>query len=75
MTKEITNKFNNETFKIGGYIVVLTRINNDINGNPRFEASITNIEKLITRFYRFTGHFMGLRDEAQYILNYSMEAL
>jgi hypothetical protein len=55
------------------YVVILERINNDINGNPRYKAIITfndfqECEK-VAYVYTFTGHYCGEKGEAEYILN------
>ena len=63
------------------YIVTLTRIHNDVNGNPRFEAVITNHDVMLSDGYanayryRFTGHYMAERQEAEWILARHMEGV
>ena len=61
------------------YAVTLTTIQNDVNGNPRYEASVTNLSTLANcgsagAFrYRFTGHYFGEVREAEFILDRHLE--
>ena len=68
------------TTGIDAYAVTLTRIRNDVNGNPRFQADITNLDDLannrnaMTARYTFTGHYMSEYDEAREIVRRHREA-
>ena len=61
------------TFQInteaGNYFVSLERIKNTVNGCPRFQATIIDLNSycLATYQYTFTGHYMSEHDEAQWI--------
>jgi len=79
MTKRL---FNSDTYKVntdrGDYAVVLERLKNDVNGNPRFEAYIVVLEVFgehvspeyyFTAHYRFSGHYMNAQDEAKWIVH------
>lgn len=71
MTKQLTNS---TAYHIKGYIVTLTHIRNDANGNPRFQADIAHLGDLNARHqssvarYTFTGHYASDADEAKWIL-------
>ena len=59
------------------YCVVLFGIGNDVNGNRRYEAFVSNVTAISENnrvggasHYRFTGHCMGPQDEAQWILDH-----
>lgn len=58
------------------YCVELLRLENNYYGNPRFEAhiiSINSIEKYddyVAWVYRFTGHYYGNKEEAEFIAAY-----
>lgn len=74
MTKRFDNK---NTYLVERderkYAVTLSRIKNDVNGNPRFEALITDLEDLASGYsttytYRFSGHHMSNKNEAMWIL-------
>lgn len=75
MTKRFDNKNTYLVERDGRkYAVTLSRVNNDVNGNPRFEALITDIEALASGYsttytYRFGGHYMGNEDEAAWIVD------
>lgn len=62
------------------YAVTLTTIHNDINGNPRYEASVTNLSDLENYGYagafryRFTGHYFGEHKEAEFILDRHLDS-
>ena len=61
------------TFQIntttGNYLVTLERIKNTVNGCPRFQASIIDLNSscLATYQYTFQGPYMSENDEAQFI--------
>jgi hypothetical protein len=61
------------TFQInttsGNYLVTLERIKNTTSGNPRFEATIIDLNSYCFATYKYTfqGHFMSENDEAQWI--------
>ena len=52
------------------YHVLLTRIKNDVNGKPRYEAFITTSNDDAAYHYRFSGHYYGDAREADYIVGY-----
>ena len=68
MVKRLTNL---DVFDFNHYLVELERVHNDINGNPRFQATIidndTNGDRIAYR-YKFNGHFYSNRLEADWIL-------
>ena len=72
MIKRLTNI---ETHNFGNYSVVLERIKNDVNGNPRYKAIIIRQNEAITSspVYTFGGHFMSEREEAEWILERYLE--
>lgn len=74
MLKRLDNK---ESYRIEGekgvYIVTLERLKNDVNGNSRFHAEVTDISNfelpyLKTRCFNFSGHFSEWKEEAVYIV-------
>ena len=56
------------------HLVTLERLKNDVNGNPRYKAVISFLEDGITSLYNavytFSGHYMGAKDEALWIVEY-----
>lgn len=77
----MTRRLNNKTTylvrgDLGKYAVTMTRLNNDVNGNPRWEAEITKIDSLIswdatwTICYHFTGHYYNEQDEAGWVVRH-----
>lgn len=56
------------------YLVTLDRLPNTYYGNPRFEATIINIDiedvYIGSQVYRFEGHYMGDAQEAEWIVKY-----
>ena len=56
------------------YIVTMVRLENNYYGNPRWEATIINLDNIETFIYapvyRFTGHYMNEQHEAEWIVNY-----
>lgn len=76
----IKNIYDNASvFKFNNYIVYITRIKNNVYGNPRFEASIFNLDKIqyygaSACSYRFDGHFSNLEGEALFILKHHFES-
>lgn len=78
-----TRRLNNvNTFLIEHHnvreLVTLRRLNNDVNGHPRYEATLTyldsmslnNYSETSSRVYHFTGHYTGDKAEAEWIANY-----
>ena len=76
MTKQLSTQ---DAFNLGGsdgklYIVILTGIKNDVNGNRRYEATIVQHNDLWNRGksgafrYHFTGHMMTPQQEAEWAL-------
>ncbi len=71
MVKRLTNV---DVIEFSNYIVLLERIKNTSSGAPRYEATIiyNGPDRGMNRGghkYRFTGHYLGERQEAEYILN------
>lgn len=58
------------------YHVILDRLNNDRNGNPRFSAIITpdaprmDGNQQPAYVYHFSGHYYGNTEEARFIVEY-----
>lgn len=56
------------------WLVTLERLHNTYSGNPRFEATLINLDNddvYIGSFvYRFTGHYMDERGEAEWIVKH-----
>lgn len=59
------------------WLVELKRLQNTYCGNPRFEATLINLDKCDTYVggfvYRFTGHYMDEYDESKWIVNHHEE--
>lgn len=72
MTRRLTNI---TTYNFANYSVALERIKNDINGNPRYKAIIIRTNEAVTSsaVYTFSGHYMGERQEAEWILERYLE--
>ena len=54
------------------YIVTLSRVKNDVNGNPRFEAEIILLADnylSLAHVYRFAGHYQPEEEEAKWIVD------
>lgn len=59
------------------YMVTMTRLKNNVYGNPRYEANIIKYVKeynetpayIGTYVYRFDGHYMNEYDECHWIVN------
>lgn len=59
------------------YNVTMTRLKNNVYGNPRYEVNIINLMKdqstpifyTPTYVYRFDGHYMNEYDECHWIVN------
>lgn len=75
MTKRFDNK-NTYLVERNGrkYAVTLSRVNNDVNGNPLFEALITDLEAIASGYsttytYHFSGHYMDNQGEAEWIVD------
>ena len=76
--------YNTEIYKVenevGIFGVALERIKNNINGGPRYKATIFRLADYngynwIAYNYTFTGHYCGDRKEAEWILNYHLKQL
>lgn len=77
MTRRLNNK---TTYQIQGdlgkYAVTMERLNNTVDGNPRWAAQITRLADLInyeatwTICYTFTGHYYNEQDEAGWVVRY-----
>lgn len=66
---------NRVTYRINSkhhYLVTMQRLNNTYYGNPRYEATIINLDNediyIASFVYRFTGHYYGDIDEAKQIV-------
>ena len=76
MTKQLTNS---TAYLAYGYIVTLTHIRNDANGNPRFQADIAHLGDLNARHqssvarYTFTGHYASDAEAAMRILAHHLK--
>lgn len=76
MTKRLMNSYAYLVKRKGTYAVTLTRINNDVNGNPRYQADIIDLDFLTkantacSARYTFTGHHMSEQEEAEWIVDY-----
>lgn len=78
MTKQLTNS---TAYHIKGYIVTLTHIRNDADGNPRFQADIAHLGNLqyhhlssVSR-YTFGGRYRSDAEAAMWILAYHLKLL
>ena len=76
----ITQRDNRATYRIISnhhYLVTINRLKNDYYGNPRFEATIINLDVdnvYIGSFvYRFSGHHFNEYEEAKSIVKYHEE--
>ena len=77
MVRRLNNK---STYRVRGdlgtYAVTMERLNNDVNGNPRWGAQITRVDNLInydatwTICHTFTGHHYNEQDEAGWIVRH-----
>ena len=77
MTKRLDNT---TTYLVNGYAVTLTRLRNDINGNPRYQAELIPLDNL-TKYgsscairYTFTGHFLSEKGEAERVVEYHIQS-
>lgn len=74
MTKRQNNRTSYRVNSIYHYIVTLERLANTAYGNPRYEATIINIDNediyLCSYVYRFTGHYMDEISEAKWIVKH-----
>lgn len=56
------------------YLVTLVRLENNYYGNPRYEATVINLDNadsfIYSPVYRFTGHYFSEQDEAVWIVGY-----
>lgn len=64
------------------FCVTLGKLRNDVNGNLRYEATVTDVDDLVWPFngcrcqstkLRFTGHCMSERDEAEWAVDYLLK--
>ena len=76
MTKQLTSAsiYHIPTDR-GLYHVILERIKNDSNGNPRYSAFISTSTGDIAYHYNFCGHYCGDVIEAEWIVKYHLELL
>ena len=64
------------TFQVEGktsnYLVTLEPLKNTTYGNPRFKATIVDLENwaLCGWQYTFTGHYYGYDGEAEWVVNH-----
>lgn len=63
---------------IKDYVITIETLKNDINGAPRYKAFITHLEQtdflnLGAFTYTFTGHYLSIQKEAEFILEYHKE--
>lgn len=72
-----TRRDNKATYRVtttNHWLVILERLHNTYCGNPRFEATLINIDgesDYISSFvYRFTGHYMDEQSEAEWIVKH-----
>jgi len=72
MTKRKNNRTSYRVNSKYHYIVTLERLANTAYGNPRYEATIINIDYediyICSYVYRFTGHNMDEIGEANWIV-------
>lgn len=75
----MTKQHNTQTtYLLNNYLITIERINNDVNGNPRFKAIITSLKGLnndkhtLSYVYTFKGHYDAEEGEADFILNYHL---
>ena len=67
-------------YLVNGYVVVLEKLKNDRNGNPRYKAFITALEEVTaqkrtgayTHVYTFQGSYAGERPSAEQIVAYHL---
>lgn len=61
-------------YLIDYYLITIERLKNDVNGNLRYKAFISNLSGVEASkeafVYTFTGHCSGEKQEAEWILNY-----
>lgn len=77
MVKRLNNV---DVVEFAEYLIVLQHINNTASGAPRYEATIVynGKDKGMNRSgykYRFTGHYLSERQEAEYILGEYLKTL
>ena len=53
------------------HLVILEKLKNDVNGNPRYKAIIVFLDSdcLYNAVYTFKGHYCGDKGEAEFIVN------
>ena len=62
------------TFQVDGqlsnYLVTLKPLKNTYYGNPRFEATIIDLNNFNYSAwqYKFTGHYMGRQEECEWVV-------
>lgn len=56
----------------GNYLVSLEQIKNNKYGNPRFKATIVDLNNwcLCAWLYTFTGHYLGGNGEAEWVVKH-----
>lgn len=75
----ITQHTTQTSYIINNYIVVIERAKNDINGNPRYNAILTNLENLRkwgnggAYSYTFGAYYCTEREACEYILKHHKE--
>lgn len=74
MTRQRDNR---ATYRVNSkhhYLVTIERLQNGYCGNPRFEATIINLDiediYIGSFVYRFDGHYMDEQNEASWIVDY-----
>lgn len=73
MIKRLTNK---NSYKVNNYMVTIERVKNNVYGNPRYKATLINLDcnnpdnYYYTACYTFTGHYYNELDEVKFIVNY-----
>lgn len=80
MVRRFNNKSTYQVWgELGEYAVTMERLNNDLNGNPRWAAELTIMDHVRrwgaswTVVYRFNGHYFNENDEAKWIVKYHEE--
>ena len=57
------------------YMVTMTRLKNNVYGNPRYEVNVIEFNEndlslyIPTYVYRFDGHYMNEYDECHWVVN------
>lgn len=73
----VRRRDNKATYRVNSkahYLVTLIRLENNYYGNPRYEATIINLDYediyIASPSFRFTGHYLGDAEEAKWIVQY-----